>query len=110
MMNKNFRTKYYAQKRKEFDQLVKLPVNKINIDTFRNTIYDKWGHSIKLNVIKLDNKLHLKIEKDLGYVSDYDRINTQLEDLNIGNYLIDKINAYPVDDISYSETVYISLE
>lgn len=109
-MNKNFRTKYYAQKRKEFDQLVKLPVNKINIETLRNELYSKWGHSIKLNVIKLDNKLHLKIQKELGHVSDYDKLNEQLEELNIGNYLIDKIKAYPAEDISYSETVYISLE
>jgi hypothetical protein len=109
-MNKNFRTKYYAQKRKEFDQLVKLPVNKINIDTLKSEVYSKWGHSIKLNVIKLDNKLHLKIEKELGHVSDYDKLNEQLEDLNIGSYLIDKIKAYSAEDISYSDIVYISLE
>ena len=107
-MNKNFRTQYYAQKRKEFDQLVKIPVKLINIEDLRSELYSKWGHSLKLNIVKMDNKLHLKIQKELGHVSDYGKLNEQFEELNIGNYLIDKIKAYPLEDII--DTVYIILE
>lgn len=107
-MNKNFRTKYYEQKRKELDQLFKIPVKTINIDTFRSELYYKWGHSLKLNIVKLNNKLHLKVQKELGYVSDYDKLNIQFEELNIGDYLIYKIKEYPQKDII--DAVYIILE
>lgn len=104
----NYRSKYYNKKRLEMEQLVKIPVNKINIDILRNELYYKWGHSLKIDIVLNNNKLHLKVEKKLYTCTDYDNLNVQLEDLNIGNYLIEKIKMYPLEDIL--DTVYINLE